>query len=131
MKEVLVGVVNRRSDYRIAVQMFLNEYAKDKAHRCMAVNLSPSGIYVNRLVLPYLRQSKVVGLEFALPETSEVVWAKGEVRFDTMDKYFHGTGVEFTGMARAHERLIRDYVYEKREKALRKLLAKIRRNRLH
>jgi hypothetical protein len=34
-------------------------------------------------------------------------------------------------MPRAHERLIRDYVSYHRERELRRLLARIRRNRLH
>ena len=126
-----MGTLNRRADYRVPIQVFLNEYVKDKAHRCMAVNLSPAGIYLNRLVLPVRWGNRVVGLEFELPETSEVVWARGEVRYDKTNEYFHGTGVEFTGMARAHERLVRDYVYDQREKALRVLLARIRRNRAH
>jgi len=110
--------------------MFLNEYVRDRAHRCMAVNLSPTGLHVNRLLTPFSRENRVVGLEFEIPETSETIWARGEIRYDAMDRYFHGTGIEFTGMARAHERIIRDYVLERREQALRKLLARIRRNRL-
>jgi len=126
-----VGVANRRSAIRIPTQLFLNEFIRDKAHRCMAVNLSPSGIYLNRLLQPFHRQTPVVGLEFELPGTSEVIWARGEARYDAINRYFHGTGIEFTGMARAHQRLIRDYVLEQREQSLRKLLARIRRNRLH
>jgi len=126
-----MGIVNRRSSYRIPMQMFLNEYVSDKAHRCMAINLSPSGLYLNRLLTPFARDNPVVGLEFELPQTSEMIWARGEIRYDAMDRYFHGTGVEFTGMARAHERLIREYVLDQRERDLRRLLARIRRNRLH
>ena len=126
-----MGSVNRRSSFRVPIQLFLNEFVKDKAHRCMAVNLSPSGIYLNRLLTPFHRDGRVVGLEFELPETSEVIWARGEIRYDAMDRYFHGTGIEFTGMARVHERLIHDYITERRVKTLRKLLARVRRNRLH
>jgi len=125
-----MGTLNRRSTYRVPLQMFLNEYVRDRAHRCMAVNLSPTGLHVNRLLTPFSRENRVVGLEFEIPETSETIWARGEIRYDAMDRYFHGTGIEFTGMARAHERIIRDYVLERREQALRKLLARIRRNRL-
>ena len=126
-----MGFANRRSSHRVPLQLFLNEYVKDKAHRCMAVNLSPSGIYLNRLVAPFQRENRVVGLEFELPATSETIWARGEIRYDKLDPYFHGTGVEFTGMARAHHRLIRDYVMDRRERALRTILARIRRNRVH
>lgn len=126
-----MGSVNRRSGIRIPLQLFMNEYVKDTPHRCMAVNLSPTGIYLNRLLLPEPRPTEVVGLEFELPGTAEVVWARGEVRYDQRDPYFHGTGVEFTGIPRRHHRLIRDYVMEERARQLRKLLAMIRRNRMH
>jgi len=126
-----VGTLNKRSDYRIYLQMFMDEHVGNKSHRCMAVNLSPGGLYLNRLISPMLRQSPVVGLEFELPQTSEVVWARGEICYDSMDRYFHGTGVRFTGMAHKHQRLVRDYVYDQREQQLRKLLATVRRNRVH
>lgn len=126
-----MGSANRRSSFRVPVQMFLNEYVKDKAHRCMAVNVSPSGIYLNRLLAPFRREDRVVGLEFELPETSEIIWARGEIRYDAMDPYFHGTGIEFTGMAHLHQRLIRDYVMEQRVQRLRRILARVRRNRVH
>jgi hypothetical protein len=113
----------------------MNQYVKDNPRRCMAVNLSPTGIYLNRLLEPEpptrVLEPRVVGLEFELPGTSEVVWARGEVRFDQQDSYFHGTGVELTGIPKRHHRLIRDFVMEERARQLRKLLALIRRNRMH
>ncbi len=133
-----MGFANRRhDDYRVPLQMFLNEYVNDDPYRCMSFNLSPNGIYLNRLKQPVERmlhplpETPVVGLEFELPGTSEVVWARGEVRFDAMDDYFHGTGVLFTGIARKHKNLVRDFVVEHRTKRLRQLLASIRRNRMH
>jgi hypothetical protein len=126
-----MGFVNRRNGYRIPVQMFLNEYVADNPHRCMSVNLSPEGIYLNRLIQPVHRRNPVVGLEFELPGTSEVIWARGEVRYDSLDPYFHGTGVEITGIAQSHRRLLRDYVMDCRAQQLRKLLRLVRRNRTH
>jgi hypothetical protein len=126
-----VGFVNRRNGYRIPVQMFLNEYVADNPHRCMSGNISPSGLYLNRLIQPVERRSSIVGLEFELPGTSEVIWARGEVRYDTLDPYFHGTGVQITGIAVRHQRLLRDYVLDNRAQQLRKLLALVRRNRMH
>ncbi len=126
-----MGSVNRRQDQRIALQLFLNEYVGDRAHRCMATNLSSSGLYVNRLLRPEPQPSRVVGLEFSLPGISEVIWARGEYRFDQVDPYFRSTGIEITGIARVHQRLIHEYVSEERAKQLRRLLAMIRRNRMH
>jgi hypothetical protein len=111
--------------------MFLNEYVKDRAFRCLAVNVSSNGLCLSSLSLPAFSPTRVVGLEFELPGTSETVWARGEVRHDASDPYFRGTGVEITGIAKVHQRLIRDYVMEQRARQLRKLLAVIRRNRMH
>lgn len=122
---------NRRGDFRVNLQMFLNEHVADKAFRCMSTNISSRGLFINRLLQPQPRERPVVGLEFELPGTGEVIWARGEIRRDRRDRYFHGTGVEFTGMARLHQQMIRDYVYELRERRLRDLLARIRRNRSH
>lgn len=124
-----MGTDNRRSDFRIYLQMFMNEHLADRSHRCMSVNLSPNGLFLSRLILPFQRSSPIVGLEFELPGTSELVWASGEVRYDTFDQYFHGTGIQFKGMAQKHHRLIQDYVREQRQRQLSGLLAKIRRNR--
>jgi hypothetical protein len=127
-----MGQVNRRTEPRIALQMFLNQYVQDNPYRCLATNVSPNGLYVNslpNLVTPK-RKTRVLGLEFELPGTSEVIWARGEVRFDANDPYFKCTGIEITGIANSHQRLLRDYVIENRVRELRRLLATIRRNRL-
>jgi hypothetical protein len=124
-----MGTVNRRTDYRINLQMSVNEHLRDATRQSMSLNLGTSGIFLNRLIQPICREGSVVGLEFELPDTSEVIWARGKIRYDTMDKYFHGTGVEFSGMARAHERLVHDYILEQREKQLQQLLTLIHRNR--
>lgn len=123
-----MGLSNRREELRVPLQIFLNEYVDDDPYRCMTYNLSTNGIYVNRLVQPVSRRP-VVGLEFEIPGTSEVVWARGEARFDSMDDYFHGTGILFTGIARKHKSLIRDYVHHQRSRQLERLLANVRRNR--
>ncbi len=127
-----MGSENRRAGYRIPLQMFMNQHVADRSFRCMATNLSPSGLYVNSLAqLVERERPQVIGLEFELPEVSETIWARGEVRYDKADNYFRGTGIEITGIARAHQRLIHDYVCEQRSRQLRKLLATIRRNRMH
>lgn len=121
---------NRRADIRVPLQMFLNEYVNDRPHRCMSFNIGTRGLYLNRLSRPAPGPGGVVGLEFELPGTNELIWARGEVRYDTRDPYFHGSGVEITGIAGRHQRLIRDYVLERRAHKLRRLLASVRRNRL-
>lgn len=122
---------DRRLGYRIPLEIFLNEYIQDRPHRAMTVNVSETGMYVNKVISPIVRTNKVVGLEFELPGTGETIWARGEICYDTLDEYFHGQGVRFTGMARMHARLLRDFCIEKRRAQLGELLDRIRRSRYH
>jgi hypothetical protein len=110
--------------------MFLNQYVRDKRFRSMTVNVSESGIYLNRVasdnLLAPVTNRGLIGLEFELPETGETIWAAGEVRYQAVDKYFHGTGIRFKAMPKVHARLIRDYCVEQRRHKLSTLLARIR-----
>jgi hypothetical protein len=103
----------RREDPRIRLEMFLNEYVKECPYRALAVNVSSTGLYLQRLADPTARRSNSVGLEFELPGTGETIWARAESRFDWVADDFHLTGFRFTAMARKHERLVRDFVREK------------------
>ena len=126
-----MGIANRRLGTRIPLQIFLNEYVADRAFRSMSVNLSPTGILINRLTTPMVHQSPILGLEFQLPGTSDTIWAKGEMRYNAFGEHFSGMGIAFTGIAQGHQRLIQEYCAVQRAKQLRKILAKIKRNRLH
>jgi hypothetical protein len=103
----------RREDPRIGLEMFLNEYVKEQPYRALATNVSTTGIYLRKLADPSARRSSIVGLEFELPGTNELIWARAESRFDWIADDFHLTGLRFTAMARKHERLVHDYVREK------------------
>jgi PilZ domain-containing protein len=118
---------DRRFGNRIPMELLLNEYVQDKPYRALSVNISESGVYVNKVVGSLARRSRVVGLEFELPGTNELIWARGEVCYDTLDDCFHGQGIRFTGMPRVHHKLIRDYCIEMRRAQLGVLLEKIRR----
>jgi hypothetical protein len=109
----------RRDNLRMPLQLSINEYMHDHVQRSMAFNVGCGGLFVKRLQLnkksEFLRhpeQKKVVGIEFELPKTSEVIWAAGEICHDLSDKLFVGTGIRFCGLADLHRRLIRDYVLE-------------------
>lgn len=122
---------DRRLGYRVPLELFLNEYVHDRAHRAVTVNISDTGMYVNKVITPIARPSRVVSLEFELPGTGETIWARGEICYDSLDDYFHGQGIRFTGMARYHAKILRDYCIEKRRAQLGELLDRIRRNRYH
>lgn len=115
---LLLGT-ERRQDPRVRVEMFLNQYAEDNLSRSLAVNVSHTGLHVQKLVGSLVSPPRIVGLEFELPGTGEIIWASAESRFDRLDDYFQISGLRFVGMARKHERLLRDYVTEKRLRDLR------------
>lgn len=105
---------NRRRSERLPVGFYVDQYVNDDPHRCFTTDLSALGMYVERLVEPLSRKCNVVQLEISLPDTSDSIWARGEVVYDRFDSLFHGTAIHFTGMARTHQRLIRDWLRDKR-----------------
>jgi hypothetical protein len=107
------GSDDRRGDTRIRTEMFLNQYVREQPYRALATNLSPTGLFLQKLAMPMTRHAPSVGLEFELPGTGEIIWAGAECRFNSVGSDFHLTGLRFTAMAQKHERLIRDYVREK------------------
>jgi hypothetical protein len=105
---------NRRADKRLRLQLYLNEYVKDREYRALATDISESGLAIQKLTEPIVPHSGVVGLELELPGTSELIWAAAEPRFDAVGGDFHVSGLRFRGMARKHQSLLRDYVRERR-----------------
>jgi hypothetical protein len=105
---------NRRADKRLRLQLYLNEYVKDREYRAIATDISESGMSIQKLTEPVVPHSPVVGIELELPGTSELIWAAAEPRFDAVGADFHISGLRFRGMARKHQSLLRDYVRERR-----------------
>ena len=103
---------NRRRFQRLPVGFYVEQIIDDAAHRCFTSDLSALGMYMERLAMPLMRLSGVVQVEIPLPATSDALWAKAEVVYDRVDSLFHGTAVRFTGMARAHQRLLREWLRE-------------------
>jgi hypothetical protein len=126
----------RRDLERVPLEIFLDEYVDDRPHRAVTTNVSATGLYMHRVATRasrlFRRGSRHVQLEFALPGTSDTIWARGEIRYDELGMdLVHGTGVELVDMARGHQRLIRDYLYEQRKSRLQQILDLVRRNRYH
>jgi len=104
----------RRLNGRVALDMFFNQYIQDQPVRSLAVNVSEHGLSAQRLVERASPRSRVVAIEFELPGTGEVIWARGETEFERIDRDFHRAGIRFVGMARRHERLVREFVWDRR-----------------
>jgi hypothetical protein len=108
---------NRRRSERLPVGFYVEQLVDDAPHRCFTSDLSALGMYMERVATPLFRRSSVVQLEIPLPETGDAIWAKGEIIYDRFDSLFHGTAVRFTGMARMHQRLLRDWLRESEERS--------------
>jgi c-di-GMP-binding flagellar brake protein YcgR len=127
-KESAMSARDRRLGFRVPLEIFLNEYIKDQPFRALTSNVSDTGVHLHRVMNPVGPEldGQVVGLEFELPGTGEVIWARGEICHDREDRMVRAAGVRFTGMARAHARLLRDYCIESRRRRLGRMLERIR-----
>jgi len=105
---------DRRLAGRVSVDMFFNQYIKDHPVRSLAVNVSEHGMAAHRLAEKVSRHGHIVAIEFELAGTGEVIWAKGGTPFESIDRDFHRAGIRFLAMARRHERLVREFVWDRR-----------------
>jgi hypothetical protein len=129
---------DRRDTHRIPLRIFMNEYVRDRLHRAVTTNISPTGLYVHRVFangakrLPMGRHDRFVQLEFDLPGTGETIWARGEIRYDELGfDLVHGTGIALTDIANKHQRMLKEYVIDEKRKRLKTILELIRKNRYH
>ena len=120
---------DRRLGFRVPLDIFLNQYYKEKQFRALTTNMSDTGLHLQLVKAPWTRVVETapsVGLEFELPGTGENIWARGEVCYERVDSYFRTVGIRFTAMPRVHARLVRDFCVETRRERLGTLLARIR-----
>jgi hypothetical protein len=102
----------RRRAARIpALGSFCTEISGELERCSIVSDLSATGLRLHR---PYRGgHSEMVQLEFDLPGTDEVIWAKGVVCFDSIwqsdGQLLHTTGVELVAAASRHLRMLRDY----------------------
>ncbi|HUH04356.1 MAG TPA: PilZ domain-containing protein [Kofleriaceae bacterium] len=121
---------DRRLGLRVPLEIFMTQYIRDRPVRALTTNVSDTGIFVQTVASPTVRRAMdrktPVALEFELPGTGEIIWARGELCYGTGDQMVHGTGVRFTAMPTIHARLLRDFCVETRRARLGSLLARIR-----
>ena len=110
---------NRRLVPRLRLQVVLNEYVWDRPYRALAMDVSEAGLSIQKVTEAAVPLAKIVALEVVLPGTGETIWAAAEPKFDAVGQDVHVSGLRFVSMARKHERLIRDYLRERRERLLR------------
>jgi hypothetical protein len=116
-----LGADNRRLSPRLQMRVFMNEYVGDDPCQALARDLSETGLKLLKLPARTASPGKIVTLEVELPGTHETIWAAAQPRFESLGPDYQVSGLRFVSMARKHERLIRDYVRERRQRLARLL----------
>jgi hypothetical protein len=125
--------LDQRTYGRIPVESLCTEVSGDHERYSLVVDLSAAGL---RLQRPHQghADSRIVQLEFELPEADEMVWAKGLICFDQLwrvpldarerqARVVRTSGVRVVAAAARHLRMLRDYVVAATEAAQRCLPA--------
>ncbi len=111
----------RRDAPRIAVEAFCSDHTGDRESHALIVDMSEEGIRLQRPLVGRPR-SRVLQLEFELPDLDELIWAKGEVCFDEiwrvppkwestkLSGVVRTTGVRLAAATSRHKRMLREYV---------------------
>jgi hypothetical protein len=113
MRETIAG----RSQPRIALTTLCSEIVAEKEQFAFVTDLSEQGLRLER-PLRGRAESRIVQLEFALPEVDEIIWAQGEICFDQLRPAtepgvpgaLRTSGVRLVAAAGRHLRMLRDYV---------------------
>lgn len=114
-----LGPDNRRLAQRLPMRLFMNEYVADDGHAVIARDFSETGLALVKLPERSRPTVDIVTLEVELPGTNETIWASAQPRFESVNRDYQISGLRFVAMARKHERLIRDYLRERRERLTR------------
>jgi hypothetical protein len=110
----------RRVASRVAVDGFCSEYVAERQLLSRIVDVSESGLKLQRLLKRGRNPDRIVQLEFELPALGEVIWAKGEICFDQLwpvevagrCQPLRTSGVRLVAAAQKHLRMLREYVVE-------------------
>ena len=110
-----------RKTPRVELDVFLNKFVEGVPYLCRTADISEDGLYLGSLIEPHQPQltggidepgTTVVGMQFQLPGTDEVIYAEGEVIRYQERQRTDGYGVRFTHLAPKHRTLIGNYVRE-------------------
>ena len=115
----------RRKNGRVPLSVMYNELVRDRARLGVIVDASEDGLRVERVLSSTHNDARIVQLEFELPGSGEVIWAKGEICFDSMwrppessSTLVRASGVRVVAAAQKHLRLLRDFVRERLQQSL-------------
>lgn len=99
-----------RQKKRLSVDLFVNKFIGDEPFACRTRDLSVDGIYLHKLIEPERGAEEMIGVEFALPGTEEVIWAAGQIVREEDRKEGEGVAIKFVSMADKHKKLLVDFI---------------------
>jgi hypothetical protein len=100
-----------RQAKRLPVDLFVNKFIGDEPFACRTKDLSVEGVYLHKLIEPErIADDDLVGVEFALPGTDEVIWAAGRVVREQQQTGKEGVAIRFVSMADRHRKLLVDFI---------------------
>jgi hypothetical protein len=86
---------NRRHDERVALNCFVNRFINGQPYMCRMVDISRTGVRLVSVIEPHAgRAPSHTGLQFQLPDRSDVLTASGEV----ITREGRAVGIRFTNL---------------------------------
>lgn len=105
-----------RRHERTKLDLYVNKIVGDEPFLSRLRDISAGGVYLYKLLEPNHGLNEI-GLEIQLPDSSEVIWAVGEiVRSDDARESEEGTAIRFKRIAETDRDTIRRYVERQRQR---------------
>jgi c-di-GMP-binding flagellar brake protein YcgR len=101
-----------RQHQRAQTDFYINKIVGDEPHIARVRDISAGGMYLYRLLDPHSHPGEILGLEFVLPTTKEVIWAMGQVVRENSAPHADAVAIRFTRISEHHKELIRDFVHQ-------------------
>ena len=102
---------DKRVDYRKPVDVYMNKFIGEEPYMVRSSDISMNGIYVTKLIEPEVDEGSMVSLEFKLPNSDEVIWARGTVMREGRRWGADGVGVWFTILPDTYKKVIEEYLF--------------------
>jgi hypothetical protein len=101
---------DKRMETRKPLDIYLNKFIDDEPYMVRSADISRDGIYLTKLIEPDLPEGSMVSLEFMLPNSDEILWARGAIMREGRRWGADGAGIWFTIMPEGYRKLVEDFV---------------------
>lgn len=95
---------------RAHLDVFVNKIIGDEPHLARVRDISPSGVFLYKLLEPEVAENQPVGLEIMLPNSLEIIWAVAKPARRETDDRAEGIAYQFTRISERDKQTIREYV---------------------